>query len=204
MCSGCASPGNSMESMLSMQNQISSGDNEKPSTFPTPRIIPRSIYADNCLEFIRACKDLKRSTPRRSETKEIAERAVRRVKESTSPVLVQSGLQESWWAEAMECYCYLRNLQDLPPDGQTPYERRFNSPFDEPVIPFEAEAQFYRVPAKDQGRVHQFGTEVLPGIFMRIRHVRDEGNVGLVISRPRTRRIPKQCHQIKFKYKDSN
>ena len=114
-----------------MQNQISSGDNEKPSKILTPRINPRSIKTDNSLEFMRACKELnwnhERSSPRRSETKEIAERAVRRVKEGTSPVLVQSGLQESWLAEAMECYCYLRNLQDLPAEGQTPYERRMTA-----------------------------------------------------------------------------
>ena len=39
------------------------------------------------------------STPHRSETSGIAERAVRRVKEGTSAVLLQSGLNESWWAE---------------------------------------------------------------------------------------------------------
>ena len=39
------------------------------------------------------------NTPHRSETDGIAERAVRRVKEGTSAVLLQSGLNESWWAE---------------------------------------------------------------------------------------------------------
>ena len=34
----------------------------------------------------------------------IAERAVRRVKEGTSSVWVQSGLQKSWCAQATECY----------------------------------------------------------------------------------------------------
>ena len=34
----------------------------------------------------------------------IAERAVRRVKEGTSAVLRQSGLNENWWANSMECY----------------------------------------------------------------------------------------------------
>ena len=52
-----------------------------------------------------------RSTPSRSETNGIAERAVRRVKEGTSAVLLQSGLNESWWADSMECYTYLRNVQ---------------------------------------------------------------------------------------------
>ena len=50
----------------------------------------------------------------------IAERAVRRVKEGTSAVLLQSGLNESWWADSMECYTYLRNVTDLFSDGKTP------------------------------------------------------------------------------------
>ena len=50
--------------------------------------------------FGKACEDLSwnhcTSTPHRSETNGIAERAVRRVKEGTSAVLLQSGLNESW------------------------------------------------------------------------------------------------------------
>ena len=59
----------------------------------------------------------------------IAERAVRRVKEGTSAVLLQSGLNESWWADSMECYTYLRNVTDLLSDRKTPCERRFGQPF---------------------------------------------------------------------------
>ena len=66
--------------------------------------------------------------PQRSETSWIAERAVRRVKEGTSAVLLQSGLDEKWWADSMECYCYLRNVQNLLADGKTPCERRFGAP----------------------------------------------------------------------------
>ena len=47
-------------------------------------------------------------------------RAVRRVKEGTSAVLLQSGLDENWWADSMECYTYLRNVTDLLSDGKTP------------------------------------------------------------------------------------
>ena len=68
----------------------------------------KSLYTDNSLEFGKACEDLSwnhcTSTPHRSETNGIAERAVRRVKEGTSAVLLQSGLNESWWADSMECY----------------------------------------------------------------------------------------------------
>ena len=78
----------------------------------------------------QGCEELSwnhgRSTPR--ETNGIAERVVRRVKEGTSSVLAQSGLQESWWAEATECHCFLRNVQDLLADGQTHYEHRCNLP----------------------------------------------------------------------------
>ena len=84
---------------------------------------------NNSLEFGKACEDLSwnhcTSTPHRSETSAIAERSVRRVKEGTSAVLLQSGLDEKWWADSMECYCYLRNVTDLLSDGKTRYERRF-------------------------------------------------------------------------------
>ena len=73
------------------------------------------------MERMKACEELnwnhERSTPHRSETHGDAERAVRRVKEGTSSVLVQSILQESWCAEAVECYCFLRNVQGLLVDG---------------------------------------------------------------------------------------
>ena len=67
--------------------------------------------------------------PHRSETNGIAERAVRRVKEGTSAALLQSGLDEKWWAGSMECSCFLRNVQDLVAEGKTRYERRFVEPF---------------------------------------------------------------------------
>ena len=67
------------------------------------------IYTDNSVEFGKACEELtwnhRTSTPHRSETNGIAERAVRRIKEGTSAVLLQSGLDEKWWADSMECYC---------------------------------------------------------------------------------------------------
>ena len=97
------------------------------------------IYTDNSLEFGKACEDLSwnhcTSTPHRSETHGIAERAVRRVKEGTSAVLLQSGLNESWWADSMECYTYLRNVTDLLSDGKTPYERRFGNHLKDRLFP---------------------------------------------------------------------
>ena len=54
-----------------------------------------------------ACQDLQwnhdTSTPHRSETNGVAERAVRKVTEGTSIARVQSGLLEEWWDCATEC-----------------------------------------------------------------------------------------------------
>ena len=94
---------------------------------------PKVIHTGNSLEFGKSCEDLswnhRTSTPDRSETNGIAERAVRRIKEETSAVLLQSGLDEKWWADSVECYCYLRNVQDLLAGGKTLHERRFGEPF---------------------------------------------------------------------------
>ena len=138
--------------------------------FLEPERNPKVTHTDNSLEFGKACQDLSwnhcTSTPHRSETNGIAERAVRRVKEGTSAVLLQSGLNEYWWADSMECYTYLRNIQDLLSDGKTPYERRFGQPFKGPIIPFDSLVEYYPINAKDQSRIHQFGKKVVPGLFL--------------------------------------
>ena len=138
--------------------------------FLEPGRKPKVIYTDNSLEFGKACEDLTRnhctSTLHRSETNGIAEKAVRRVKEGTCAVLLQSGLDESWWADSIECYTYLWNVQDLLSDGKTPYERRFGKPFKGPIIPFGSLVEYYPMTAKDQSRIYQFGKKVLPGLFL--------------------------------------
>ena len=66
---------------------------------PNEEYFPMSIYHPPT--FGKACEDLSwnhcTSTPHRSETKGIAERAVRRVKEGTSTVLLHSGLDNENW-----------------------------------------------------------------------------------------------------------
>ena len=129
--------------------------------FLEPERKTKVIYTDNSLEFGKACEDLSwnhcKSTPHRSETNGIAE---------TSAVLLQSGLNKSWWADSMECYTYLRNVTDLLSDGKTPYERRFGQPFKGPIIPFGSLVEYHPITAKDQSRIHQFGKKVLPGLFL--------------------------------------
>ena len=75
----------------------------------------------------------------------------------------------------MECYCYLRNIQDLLSDGKTPYERRFGELFQRPPIPFGAMVEYHYFSAEDRSRLHQFGKKVLPGIFLG--HVLSAGGI---------------------------
>ena len=170
ICCGGTRFGNSAVTILHMQNKNFSGNPEEPTEVPGADEEPKAIYTDNSLEFGKSCEELSwnhcTSTPHRSETNVIAERAARIIKEGTSAVLLQSGLGNEWWAHSMECYCYLRNIQDILSDGKTPYERRFGMPFNRPVILFGAMVEYHPISAKDQSRLHQFGTKVLPGIFL--------------------------------------
>ena len=110
--------------------------------FPEPSEKSKVIFANNSVEFGKPCEEISwnhcTSKPHRSETNGIAGRAVRRIKEGTSAVLLQSGLDEKWWADSLECYCYLRDVQDLLADGKTPHHRGFGEPFRGPVIPFDS------------------------------------------------------------------
>ena len=108
ICNRGAGLGHPMDPVISVQKSKTSQESQRSlQKFLEPERNPEVIYTDNSLEFAKACEDLSwnhcTSTPHRSETNGIAERAVRRVKEGTSAVLLQSGLNESWWADSMEC-----------------------------------------------------------------------------------------------------
>ena len=152
------------------KTKISQETERSLQKFLEPNRKPTVLYTDSSLEFGKAWEDLSwshcTSTPHRSETNGIAERAVRRIKEGTFAVLLQSGLDEKWSADSMECYTFLRNIQDLLSDGKTPYERRFGEPFKGPIIPFGSLVEYYPVSAQDWSRIHQFGKKVLPGLFL--------------------------------------
>ena len=121
------------------KNQVSRETERSSRKFLEPSEKPKVIYTNHSWERGKSCEDLswnhRTPTPHRSETNGISETAGRRVKEGTSAVLLQSGVDGKWWDDYMECYCYLRNVQDLLADGKTPYERRFGEPFKGPVIP---------------------------------------------------------------------
>ena len=69
---------------------------------------------------------------------EIAERAVRRVKEGTSAVLLQSGLDDKWWSDSVKCCYYLQNVQNLLANGKSLYEQRSGESFKGPIKLFDA------------------------------------------------------------------
>ena len=78
----------SMKNTIHFQNKTSQETQRSLQVFLEPERKPKVFYTGNSLEFGKACEDLSwnhcRSTPHRSETNGIAERAVRRVKEGSS------------------------------------------------------------------------------------------------------------------------
>ena len=91
--------GHSMDAIFSVLKTKTSQETEMSLLkFLEPSHKPKVMYTDFSLEFGKTCEHLswnhRASTPHRSETSGIAERAVRRVREGTSAVLLQSELDE--------------------------------------------------------------------------------------------------------------
>ena len=84
---------------------------------------------------------------------------MRRIKGGTSAVLLQSGLDEKWWADYVECHCCLA-------DGKTVYEKAMWRTISRTSDPFGSMVEYHTISAEDQSRLHLFGKKVLPGIFL--------------------------------------
>ena len=112
-----------------------------------------------------------------------AERAVRRLKEGTSAVLLQSGLDEKLVGRFHGMlYLSAKHVTDLLSDGKTSIRETFlEKPFKGPIIPFGSLVEYDPISAKDQSRINQFGKKVLPGLFLGYASVRGE-NFGRVTS----------------------
>ena len=150
---------------LSVQKQTSQETQRSLQKFLEPERKPKVIYTDNSLEFGKACEDLSwnhcTSTPHRSETNGIAERAVRRVKEGTSSVLLQSGLDENWWADSMNVTPICGTSQISYLMGRRPMKDVLGSHLKDL---FGSLVDYHPVTAKDQSRIHQFGQKSLTWI----------------------------------------
>ena len=159
------------------------------------------------MEFGKAYENLSwnrcTSTPHRSETNGTAERAVRRAKEGTSAVLLQSGLNESWWANSMECKTYLRNVTYLLSDGKTPNERRFGQPSKGPFIPFGSLLEYHLKNCEGPIKNPSIWKENLTWVVPRIRSVRGWKEFGRVTYWLHTLRSWKRWTHLKSTQKDS-
>ena len=90
-----------------------------------------------------------------------------RVKEGTSAVLLQSGLNVSWSADSMECDTYLRNVTDLLSGGKRrPMQDVLGNHFKDLLFHFGSLVEYHPITAKDQSRIHQFGKKVFLGLFL--------------------------------------
>ena len=101
---------------------------------------PKVFCTHNSMDFGR---DHRTSTPHRSETSAIAERAVRGVTSNTSAVLLQSRLDEKWRSASVDCYCHRRHVQDLLTDGKTPCDTQFGEKFIKPTCPSRAMVEYH-------------------------------------------------------------
>ncbi len=141
-------------------------------SFLGPNVNPKHLYSDNSKEIKKAIGDLgskglhDKSTPNRSETNGVVERANRRLEDGTSAALIQSGLNTVWWAEAMEAYSFLHCIQDIVRGTETPYRTRFGIDFDGKFIPFGARIEHKPSFQKGQSLLLAIGDKLLPGIFM--------------------------------------
>ena len=101
----------------------------------------------------------------------------------------QRGLDEKGRTDSMECYTYMRNVQDLLSDGKTPHERRFGEPCKEPIIPFSSLVEyffFFRKTSQEfinwrtVPRIRSVRGVSMEGRFNGCRHwgVGDDGRIG--------------------------
>ena len=147
------------------------GTGKSSRKFLEPSEKPNVMNTDNSMEFDKACEELFwnhcKSTPHRSETNGIAERAVRRIKEGTfaSGVAIRLGRKLVGGFHGMLLLSAERTSLFFL-DGKTPFERRCGEPFRGTVIPCGSMVQHHSISAKDQSRLQQFGGKVLLGVIL--------------------------------------
>ena len=95
VCNCCARCNHSLDSTLPMLNQNFTRNSDKFTRVSRSRKIQSYIY----WQFIEIRKNLWRSSV-----------------EPFNAIVLKSGLDEQWWAESMECDCFLRSVQDLLSD----------------------------------------------------------------------------------------
>ena len=155
-----------MDPVVPVQNKNFAETQRSLQKFLELKWKPKVIYTHNSPEFCKACEVLSWNQSSYVNTSPLRNKwdcweSGTQNQGRTSAVLLRSGLDEKWWADSMECYCYLRNVQDLLAGRKTPYERRFGKSYKGPIIPFGALVEYLPNSEKDKARIHQFGKKVL-------------------------------------------
>ena len=135
---------------------------------PNKRDQVHSFRPDNAGELIKAAKSLgwliESSTPHRSTSNAIAERAVRRVLDGARTLQFHGGMPRIWWPYAAKHYCWLHNV--MPRKGRpSPYFLRHKHNFKGILIPFAALVEY--IPNKAKARaLPKFDTATRPGLML--------------------------------------
>ena len=78
------------------------------------------------------------------------------------------------YSRLTECFYYLRNVQDLLTDRETPYEIRFGEPCKGSILSFAVVVEHHSISARDLSIILQFGKIVLSGIFLGFELIAEE------------------------------
>ena len=100
-----------------------------------------------------------------SKSNATAERAVRSVLEGTRVNLLQAGLNHWHWPHAARHWCFMQNVSATG-DEPTPWELRFGSKFDGPMIPFGCLVDYWNGPRKKNKEGLRFEPTSSPGLFL--------------------------------------
>ena len=100
------------------------------------------------MAFGKSCEDLSRKsqnvyTSSIRDQRNCRKSSTKSERRNLSCFSYSQDFYDQWWSDSIECYCYLRNLQDFLRDGKTPWERRFGESFKGPIIPFGALVEYH-------------------------------------------------------------
>ena len=147
------------------------------------------LYFDNAKQYIAATKHANnRHDTRMAKTPAsngVAERAVRRFLKGTSSVLLGSGLQHCYWAEAAPYCAFIRNVTaDVRDKKKTACHLHHNGKFGGHIIPFDALVKYLPTSKRDILERGKSNANMIPGIclgdnvgiggcWIEVRHVMD-------------------------------
>ena len=127
------------------------------------------VASDGAPEYKEACKELgyrhKTSTPGRPQTNGVAERSVQDAVHGARTLLLLAGAPTRWWSKAIRHYCFLHNVVSRAPGKPAPWELRFGTPFNGPLLAFGSEVS-YKSAINDPSDGLKFGPSSKQGVVV--------------------------------------